>query len=62
MDQAAAFCGRWCRKEVLRWTPKNDGFRLPLAHKRRAVSSCLLLNAVGGSVTGSRLMLGKGME
>ena len=42
--------------------PQNDGLRLPLAHKRRAVGSCLLLNAVGGTVTGSRLMLGKGIE
>jgi hypothetical protein len=41
--------------------PQNDGLRLPLAHKRRAVGSCLLLNAVGGTVTGSRLMLGKGI-
>ena len=42
--------------------PHNDGLLLPLAHKRHAVGSCLLLNAIGGSLTGSRLMLGKGME
>jgi hypothetical protein len=42
--------------------PQNDGLRLSLAHERRAVGSCLLLNAVGGALTGSRLLLGKGME
>jgi hypothetical protein len=53
-----------CRQICLGRTlpPQNDGLRVPLAHKRHAVGSCLLLNAVGGSLTGSRLMLGKGME